>query len=411
VFEALHIQNNKKFAVKILKKECLRNPDTLKKGFRAELKIGRHLNHPNVVKYHEIHEDYDNLYFILDLCEGGSLLTRLEEGATRYPENKAAIIVKQLLDALLYLKLKNVLHRDLKLENVLYSDYKSDQVKIIDFGLATTTDQIESRLVGTPGYMAPELIEEQDYDYQVDIYCLGIITYCLLAGSHPFDAEGPEDILNKQLDRNIRYPESLWRTLSKDSMNLITNMTLTSPTVRINAEKAINHHWITKFARDSRVFSSTLSTIKNIDPSNTSYMTNIFPSIFSTSILLPQKTPRTKMQRQNSDFDLYDKSTGNSNPNNTSHNGGRDRSNKRQTNGESNNTLTTLNLSRYTTWNGNGNATVLPMRTEDPEKSEDFEEGTEEMIKATKPLIFNIPQNFKDLKSKFNLYQKCATYH
>ena len=103
-------------------------------------------------------------------------------------ESDAALIFKQIAEAIHYMQSVNVMHRDLKLSNILIDS--SLQIKVIDFGIAIQLrDLSEERetLCGTPNYISPELISRQPYSIQTDLWSLGCILYALITGTPPFE--------------------------------------------------------------------------------------------------------------------------------------------------------------------------------------------------------------------------------
>lgn len=149
--------------------------------FLTELK-----NVPNITHYHGSFLNFKELWIIMDFCSGGSLRTLLKPGI--FCEKHIGIIVREVLIALRAIHNLGVVHRDLKAANILIS--KDGHVQICDFGVATKIDfktLKKSTIVGTPNWMAPEVIREGDsYCTNVDIWSLGITIYELTTGNPPY---------------------------------------------------------------------------------------------------------------------------------------------------------------------------------------------------------------------------------
>ena len=129
---------------------------------RREIEIMKELNHPNIVKFHDVYEDNTHLHIVMERCTGGELFDKIIQKG-RYSEKDAAVVIRQVLGAVAYLHNKQIAHRDLKPENFLFawSDKRSETkgpspLKLIDFGLSRfITDSFMKTRVGTPYYIAP----------------------------------------------------------------------------------------------------------------------------------------------------------------------------------------------------------------------------------------------------------------
>ena len=139
----------------------------------------------------EILEDTQFYYIVSELLSGGELFDRIISKGN-FNENMAAYVIRQALLALNYMHTlpEPMAHRDLKPENILL-EYKDDdkyEIKIADFGFSCVFDpKIGLDLtLGSPLYMAPEIIQKQPYNEKVDVWAMGVITYMLLSGRNPF---------------------------------------------------------------------------------------------------------------------------------------------------------------------------------------------------------------------------------
>lgn len=133
----------------------------------------------NVTRLYEIYENSHELILIFELMEGGDLYNKIKKN--KFTEKQAWHIFLQLIKGLNFLHLKGVIHRDIKLENILLSDHSDTPVaKIADFSLAEFYKHKSLTVkCGTPGFMAPEIFNNEVYDERVDIFGAGIILYIM----------------------------------------------------------------------------------------------------------------------------------------------------------------------------------------------------------------------------------------
>lgn len=163
----------------------------------GELSILKKTAHPKIMTVIEILEDDENFYIVSEILEGGELFDRLIEEKS-FSEEKAALIIKQVLLALNYMHKQSITHRDLKPENILLEQKNSSDlsVKISDFGFSCYFDPKDGLdlALGSPLYMAPEIHRRQQYNEKVDIWSTGVITFMLISGRNPFPGKSKKDV-------------------------------------------------------------------------------------------------------------------------------------------------------------------------------------------------------------------------
>jgi serine/threonine protein kinase len=209
--------------------------------------------HASIIHLHEIFENDDEIMLVLDLVGGGELFDQIV-AMSSYSEASAAKVIRQLTSAIQHLHLKYVVHRDLKPENLLLSE-KSDtaDVMLADFGLAALVDKMSPlrAAVGTPGYIAPEVLLTLDdpnvtYDYAADIFGIGVIMYILLCGFPPFYAEDDDDLFDLTIEGDYSYPSPFWDGVSSEAKDLIDRMLATDPKKRYTCDQILKHPWLTE---------------------------------------------------------------------------------------------------------------------------------------------------------------------
>ena len=215
----------------------------------TEISILKEVDHPNIVKLHEVFFGRRSVYLVTDLCRGGELFELLSSGKNQgfvFREDRAASLLRDMLRAVKYLHSKGIVHRDLKLENFLFEgDSSSSPLVLIDFGLSKHFDPHERmrQRVGSCYYTAPEVLSG-DYDHRCDMWSLGVICYMLLSGTPPFGGKTPDDIHNSTLTKQLVFPERAFRLVSKVSLDFLSRLLVKDPTQRMSAEEALKHPFI-----------------------------------------------------------------------------------------------------------------------------------------------------------------------
>ena len=212
---------NKLFATKKIPKYKVENP-TIKKHLIDEIEILQTLNHKNIIKLETIKQTTNNYYIITEYYNGGGLFNILKQYKNIYhkafPENIIQHLMRQIIDAIIYLHQRKIIHRDLKLENLLIN-YESEEdknnlnllkaeVKIIDFGFATHLDGSHLRysILGSPINMDPILLTKLNnqnlsyligYDEKADIWSLGTVCYEMATGETLFPVQDINQLVQR----------------------------------------------------------------------------------------------------------------------------------------------------------------------------------------------------------------------
>lgn len=240
VYCAKHVTSGFIVALKVMdKKELLHYNIT--KQLRREVEIQSRLKHPNITQLYGYFHDDKRVYLIMEYCQGGELYKYLKKRGT-LNDITASNFVHQMLSSLSYMHGKKIMHRDIKPENILLGS--TGQIKFTDFGWSTEYVKNSKRktLCGTVDYLSPELIKSREYDQQVDLWALGILTYELLCGKPPFE-EATKDLTYKRiLERDLKFPTHI----SPDAVDLISRLLALNPKERISLSDALKHPWITK---------------------------------------------------------------------------------------------------------------------------------------------------------------------
>jgi len=246
VYRALNWGTGETVAVKQIKLADL--PKSELRVIMLEIDLLKNLDHPNIVKYHGFVKTPETLNIILEYCENGSLHS-ISKNFGRFPENLVALYMSQVLHGLLYLHEQGVIHRDIKGANILTT--KQGLVKLADFGVASrTTGLHESSVVGTPYWMAPEVIELTGATTASDIWSLGCTVIELLEGKPPYHTLQPMPALFRIV--NDDHPP-LPQGASPAVLDFLMQCFQKDPNLRVSARKLLKHPWIVNARRSDAV--------------------------------------------------------------------------------------------------------------------------------------------------------------
>ena len=205
------------------------------KNIENEIKIHSELDHKNIIKMEEIIRCKSKIFIIMELAEKGNLIEYLKK-EKRIEEGKCIKIMKEIFEGVKYLHDKFIIHRDLKLSNILLSE--NDDIKICDFGFSANIQypqQLKNDLVGTPNYIAPEILKAQGHSFPADIWSCGVMFYTLLYGKAPFESQTVKETYINIKNLKYNFPSNI--SVSSDCKELISNILSLSPSDR----PTINH--------------------------------------------------------------------------------------------------------------------------------------------------------------------------
>lgn len=233
-------------AVKIISKAKMTTAISIE-DVRREVKILKALSgHKHLVKFYDACEDANNVYIVMELCEGGELLDRILSRGGRYAEEDAKVIVVQILSVVAFCHLQGVVHRDLKPENFLFTSRSEDaDMKLIDFGLSDFIRPEErlNDIVGSAYYVAPEVLH-RSYSLEADIWSIGVITYILLCGSRPFWARTESGIFRAVLRADPNFEDLPWPSVSREAKDFVKRVLNKDYRKRMTAVQALTHPWL-----------------------------------------------------------------------------------------------------------------------------------------------------------------------
>ena len=244
---AQHLSTSIHFACKIVSTDVLTSPEL--RALQCEINVLTKIAHVNICNLMEYFIEDHRVCMIFELCSGGELFDAIVNNQEGYTELQASNIMHSLVDGVAYLHSNGIVHRDLKPENILISRSNGDlnHLKIADFGFSRKCGDgtnILSRVVGTPGYMAPE-IGLTNYGLKVDVWSLGIICYILLCGYAPFEDEDDYELKNLIRSGHVKFDTSEWTNVSAMAKDFIMKMLVVNPNERYDIFQVYQHPWLT----------------------------------------------------------------------------------------------------------------------------------------------------------------------
>ncbi|OQV13490.1 Serine/threonine-protein kinase dkf-2 [Hypsibius exemplaris] len=243
VYAGAQRHTQRQVAIKVIEKQ--RFPNKNEEQLKTEVAILRSLKHPGIVILDGMYESRERICVVMEKLRGDMLELILSSERGRLTERITKFLIFQILGALRYLHSKKIAHCDLKPENVLLaSDSDFPQTKLCDFGFAKIIGEKSFRrsVVGTPAYLAPEVIRNKRYNRSLDMWSVGVIIYVSLSGTFPFSED--EDINDQIQNASFMYPPHPWSEISSEATELIKHLLVIKIKERFTVNKATEHIWL-----------------------------------------------------------------------------------------------------------------------------------------------------------------------
>ena len=246
VWKVRYKKTNEIFALKEMSKKKIIDKKSEKSINNERIFLSK-LRHPFLVNMHFAFQDNDNLYLVIDILNGGDLRFHCSRYRT-FSEEQTRFFIACMVHALSYIHENNVIHRDIKPENLVLDD--KGYLHITDFGIAKENSEDNSNETsGTPGYMAPEVINGKSHSFSVDYFAIGVIGYEFMSGKRPYNGKNRKEIKEQMLSYQAKIKnKEIAKGWSMESRDFINKLLKRKAKLRLGSKKGIKelkeHFWL-----------------------------------------------------------------------------------------------------------------------------------------------------------------------
>ncbi|XP_050438580.1 calcium/calmodulin-dependent protein kinase type IV-like [Adelges cooleyi] len=237
-------KSGKQYAAKFLRKRR-RNADLRPEILHEVAVLEACTYNSRIVNLYKVFETGTEMILLLEMAPGGELQMVLDRDEVP-SELEVARLMQQILDGLNYLHTINVAHLDIKPQNlVLTADFPNCDVKLCDFGISRyLSEGVDVReILGTPDYVAPEVLNYEPIDVQTDMWSIGVLMYVLLTGCSPFGGDTKQETFCNISQCKLDFPEDLFQDISEDAIDLMKKLMVKNPRDRLTAKDCLGHTW------------------------------------------------------------------------------------------------------------------------------------------------------------------------
>ncbi|KAA8496684.1 Calcium-dependent protein kinase 17 [Porphyridium purpureum] len=273
VYVAKSKKSSREFACKTISKTKLIRPQDRADVVREVEILQRVKGHPNIVSIRHVFEDDTSVSIVMDMCAGGELFDLITKRGT-FTEQDAAATVTVMLELCHHLHANSVVHRDLKPENFLLLSAVQEtgsagtslqaivpDMKVTDFGLSVILNSPKDcslhQTVGTPFYVAPEVVNGAPYGAKCDVWSLGCIAYILLSGRPPFTGATVPEIISAVKQGHVDLVSKPWHKVSASGRDFVQQMLTYDPAHRPDCGSLLKHAWLRDASSSSYVLSKS----------------------------------------------------------------------------------------------------------------------------------------------------------
>ncbi|KAK3014460.1 hypothetical protein RJ639_008180 [Escallonia herrerae] len=240
VFRCHSLRFGTPFAVKSIDKRSIAQDSVDYQCIHNEAKVMQALSpNMNILQVLDLYEDDDHLHIVTELCASADLFHRITLNRA-FTEQEAVAVMVPLMKAIAHCHSLCVAHRDVKPDNVLFDERGC--LKLADFGSAGWFREGEGMVgvVGTPYYVAPEVVAGREYGEKVDVWSAGVVLYVMLAGFPPFYGDTAAEVFEAVLRGNLRFPARVFGSVSSAAKDLMRRMVCKDVGRRFTAEQVLS---------------------------------------------------------------------------------------------------------------------------------------------------------------------------
>nr|BAE02277.1 unnamed protein product [Macaca fascicularis] len=207
-------------------------------------------DNPWVINLHEVYETASEMILVLEYAAGGEIFDQcVADKEEAFKEKDVQRLMRQILEGVHFLHTHDVVHLDLKPQNILLtSESPLGDIKIVDFGLSRILKNSEElrEIMGTPEYVAPEILSYDPISMATDMWSIGVLTYVMLTGISPFLGNDKQETFLNISQTNLSYSEEEFDVLSESAHDFIRTLLVKKPEDRATAEECLKHPWLTQ---------------------------------------------------------------------------------------------------------------------------------------------------------------------
>ncbi|XP_076975472.1 serine/threonine-protein kinase 17A [Tamandua tetradactyla] len=205
---------------------------------------------PWVIDLHEVYETSSEMILVLEYAAGGEIFDQcVADREEAFKEKDVQRLMRQILEGVCFLHAHDVVHLDLKPQNILLtSGSPLGDIKIVDFGLSRIMKNSEElrEIMGTPEYVAPEILNYDPISMATDMWSIGVLTYVMLTGLSPFLGNNKQETFLNISQMNLSFSEEEFDVVSEPAIDFIKSLLVKKPEDRATAEECLKHPWLTQ---------------------------------------------------------------------------------------------------------------------------------------------------------------------